>query len=43
MDKRTEPSKHIVPTSYPPSGPHRRTAIAWGAQEPEGRGPVVEP
>jgi GTP cyclohydrolase II len=41
MDKRAEPSKHIVLTSHPPSGPDRRTAIAWGAQGPEGRGPVV--
>ncbi len=41
MEKRTEPSKHIVLTSHPPSGPNRRAAISWGAQGPEGRGPVV--
>ena len=33
--------KHIVLTSHPRKGKERPTAISWGAQGPEGRGPVI--
>ena len=41
MATKSNRSKHIVLTSHPPSGKHRPPAISWGAQGPEGRGPVV--
>lgn len=33
--------KHIVLTSHPRGGKHRPPEICWGAQGPEGRGPVI--
>jgi GTP cyclohydrolase II len=38
---RPNPKRHIVLTSHPPTDAHRASAISWGAQGPEGRGPVV--
>ncbi|MGF1608017.1 MAG: GTP cyclohydrolase II [Kiloniellales bacterium] len=41
MTTTTSRPKHIVLTSHPRGGKHRPPKISWGAQGPEGRGPVI--
>jgi len=40
MNKRSKPTNHIVLTSHP-SSHHQPPEIRWGAQGPEGRGPII--
>ena len=41
MAKKNRPPKHIVLTTHAPAMGGKAPPISWGAQGPEGRGPVV--
>jgi len=41
MSVRSDQPRHIRLTSHPPGGRHKAPEISWGAQGPEGRGPVI--
>jgi len=41
MSVRSDQPRHIRLTSHPPGGRQKAPEISWGAQGPEGRGPVI--